>query len=128
MSFRRAAAPVGVASAIFGGYFASSPVLGRYHRNPPELWAGAAAAAALGLRNLRSGSVGERLGGLVGVAAPAGVWYYLNRYSPYDERDDDLDVGGTFPDFSLPTSTGGQLQSGDLRGDRVLLLCYRGGW
>lgn len=128
MSFRRAAAPVALASTIFGGYFVSSPILGRFHRNPPELWAGAAAATALGLRNLRSGTLGERVGGLAGVAAPAGVWYYLNRYSPYGERHDDLEVGATFPDFSLPTSTGGQLDSGDLRGDRVLLLCYRGGW
>lgn len=128
MSFRRAAAPAAVASAFFGGYFASSPVLGRYHRNPPELWAGAALATALGLRNLRSGTPAERLSGLAGLASPAAVWYYLHRYSPYGDRDDDLEVGATFPDFSLPTSTGGQLDSGELRGDRVLLLCYRGGW
>lgn len=128
MSIRRTLAPMAPLSAAFAGYFGSSPVLGRYTRNPPELWAGAAASAALGVRNLRGRGLLSRVTGLAGVAAPGLVWWYLHRYSPYDPPTDDLAIGEPFPDFDLPTSTGGQLTAGDLRGDRVLLLCYRGGW
>ena len=128
MSLRRSLAPAGLFAGALAGYFATSPLLGRYHRNPPELWGAAAVSAVLGARNLRDPDPIVRLGGVAGLAAPAITWWYLHRYSPYGDRDDDLAVGQTFPDFSLPTSTGGQLTAGDLRGDRVLLMCYRGGW
>jgi cytochrome oxidase Cu insertion factor (SCO1/SenC/PrrC family) len=74
----------------------------------PDL--GAAVAAALALA-------------LAGFAA----WFFLV-YSRYGAREDRPAVGDPFPDFSLPTSTGGTFALAAQRGKPVLLVLYRGSW
>lgn len=123
-----ALAPVAPTVASFLGYAATAPLFGRFSRNPPEFWAGSALSAALGYSQLRKPGALPKLGGMAGLASPAVVWWYLNRYSPYAAPTDALAVGQPFPDFDLATSTGGRLNRDDLRGDRVLVMCYRGAW
>ncbi len=115
--------------AGFGLYMASNTLLGRFRRVPWEFLAvsafGVVLAAAFALRD----------GGAAAVVATALsallfgllVLFYL-RFSMYGPREDRPRVGDRFPDFRLPTSDGGVFDLAERRGQRHLLIFYRGSW
>lgn len=126
---RRLVRPVALTGAAIGGYILSSPLRRTYRTDPPEVWAAAGLAAASGLWASRTRSGLDRLTTVVGAAAAPGfAYWYLHRYSRFDRPVDRLQVGEPFPDFTLSTSDGGTVSLDDVRGRRVVLLTYRGGW
>ncbi len=121
--------PLALTGLAVGGYIAASPARRSYRTDPPEVWAVSGIAALLGLRGAARTRGVARLASFVGAAAAPGfAYWYLHHYSSFDRSNDNLTVGEPFPSFELPTSTGGTVSLDDLRGRRVVVLTYRGGW
>ncbi len=121
--------PAALTGLAVGGYVLSSSMRRTYRSDPPEVWGTAAVAALFGLRAAGTQRGLGRLASVAGAAAGPGLaFWYLRRYSSLDRGIDQLAVGAPFPDFALPTSTGGTIALEDLRGRRIVVLTYRGGW
>jgi hypothetical protein len=96
---------------------------------PWEFLAVSAAGVALGAwRLVRRPSLATGVAAVAAVGA-AGFFaanvFVLSSLGPREERPR---VGERFPEFTLPTSTGGTYGLADARGKKLLVLCYRGDW
>jgi hypothetical protein len=110
-------------------YFAVTTRFAVWREVPWEFLALSAAGAVLGVRRLvRRPGAGTAAAALVAVLV-AGFFaadvFWLSRFGM---REDRPRVGDAFPDFRLPTSTGGTYGLADARGKKLLVLCYRGDW
>lgn len=118
--------PIGLITAAVALYL-TSPSQMLYSAHPLGVYAlllSAAAAAWLGGRGK------ARAGLLVLVALLGGVTFYFHSVRSHLESAGlSISVGDKFPEVTLPTSTGLEFSSTDLRGkSAALYVFYRGDW
>lgn len=118
-----------VALGALGGYFGLA-FSHTYKRAVPRALltlVGACALFALGRLFVAPG-VGAGVGAGIALALAAFAGWFFLFYSRYGAREDRPAIGDRFPEFSLPTSTGGTFALAAQRGKPVLLVLYRGSW
>ena len=118
-----------VAFAALAGYFGLAFSHTYKRAVPRALLALVAACAVVALARLAAVPGPLTAAGAavaLGLAGFAG-WFFLY-YSRYGAREDRPAIGDPFPDFALPTSTGGTFALAAQRGRPVLLVLYRGSW
>ena len=118
-----------VALAALAGYFGLAFSHTYKAAVPRTLLALVAACAAFAVgRAISAPGAGSAIAAAVALAlAGFAGWFFLS-YSRYGAREDRPAIGDPFPDFSLPTSTGGTFALAAQRGKPVLLVLYRGSW
>jgi len=118
-----------IALVVLGGYFGLA-FSRTYKRAVPRALLGLVAACALfALARLAAApDLGSAVGAAVALALAGFAGWFFLYYSRYGAREDRPAVGDPFPDFALPTSTGGTFSLAAQRGKPVLLVLYRGSW
>jgi hypothetical protein len=118
-----------VAFAALGGYFGLA-FSHTYKRAVPRTLLALVAACALFAagRLFTAPDLGAAVGAVVTLALAGFAGWFFLYYSRYGAREDRPAIGDPFPDFTLPTSTGGTFALAAQRGKPVLLVLYRGSW
>ena len=103
--------------------------LGLYWRVPWPFLAVIAAGAALGIVALvRRPGLGSGVSALLSSGVLALALWWVFSFSMFGPREDRPRVGDVFPDFALPSASGGTFALSARDGRRHLLMLYRGDW
>jgi cytochrome oxidase Cu insertion factor (SCO1/SenC/PrrC family) len=118
-----------VALGALAGYFGLAFSHTYKRAVPRALLAGVGVCALFALARLVAApGLGTAAGAAVAVALAGFAGWFFLYYSRYGAREDRPAIGDPFPDFALPTSTGGTFALAAQRGKPVLLVLYRGSW
>lgn len=113
----------------FAAYFVVAIKFAVYRRIPWPFLGIIAAGALIGLFGLiRRPALATGASAAVAVGVLGLACWYLLSYSMFEVREDRPRVGDIFPDFTLPSSTGEAFSLRESRGQRRLLILYRGDW
>lgn len=118
-----------IAGGAFVAYVMVTTSLGVFRPVPWEFLALSLLGAGLGLWALaRRPRWWNALSAVVSVGLTAFAFWYVFIGSAFGERETRPAVGDAFPDFALPTSTGGTFRLSEAVGRRHLIVLYRGDW
>jgi hypothetical protein len=121
-------APV-LAGGALVAYVLITTQLGIFRAVPWEYLALSLAGSALGLWLFaRRRRWWTAVSAALSVALTGFVFWYVFLGSVLPAREDSPRVGDRFPDFALPTSTGGTFRLAQTTGRRHLIVLYRGDW